>query len=68
VERKMEDVKVAAAILTVISIVLILLRMLSKPIFNLNFEVLLIHSATISSIITYIYLRRRLKRKKWQTN
>ncbi|MCS7369322.1 MAG: hypothetical protein NDF57_06405 [archaeon GBS-70-058] len=58
------EIMISTLILITISITLLTLRTLGKPLFESSFEILVIHTATITAIASYIYIAFSKKRKK----
>lgn len=58
------EIMISTSILIIISIILLTLRILGKPLFESSFEILVIHTATIIAIASCIYIAFSKKREK----
>ncbi len=60
--NEFQVVKYSFIILTLISVLLIILRLIGKAIFRFDFEFFIFHIPALTSIFTYLYLN--LKERK----
>ncbi|MCR6691733.1 MAG: hypothetical protein MRT15_05050 [archaeon YNP-LCB-003-016] len=58
------EIVISTIILIVISMTLITLRIIGKPVFEISFETLVIHVATIVAIASCIYIIISKRRKQ----